>query len=51
MSPHNRGFPSLVDVHYRQAGVWPWECFINDNGGNGSFDGDQGLSGFLFFKQ
>ncbi|XXK45873.1 hypothetical protein ACMAY4_04875 [Porticoccaceae bacterium nBUS_17] len=42
MSPHNHGFPSLVDVHYRQAGVWlrPWECFINDNGGNGSCDGD-----------
>ncbi|MDB3884505.1 hypothetical protein N9320_02805 [Porticoccaceae bacterium] len=44
MSPHNRGFPSLVDVHYRHAGVWlwlwPWECFINDNGGNGSCDGD-----------
>lgn len=42
MSTHKLGFPSLVDVHYRQAVVWlwPWECFINDNSGNGSFDGD-----------
>ena len=53
MSTHKLGYPSLVDVRYRQAVVWlwPWECFIHDNGGNGSFDGDQGLSGFLFFKQ
>lgn len=53
MSTHKLGYPSLVDVRYRRAGIWlwPWECFIHDNGGNGSFDGDQGLSGFLFFKQ
>jgi len=38
MSAHKLGYPSLVDVRYRQAGVWlwPWECFIHDNGGNGS---------------
>ena len=42
MSTHKLGYPSLVDARYRQAGVWlwPWECFINDNGGNGSCDGD-----------